>query len=254
MSVRTDRRYDGAWARIVIDRPKANIVSLAVIEAMRAALPAACGPHTRLVTIEGAGEHFSYGAAVDEHLPSTVGRVLEALDDLVRDLLAAPAPTAALVRGRCLGGGFEVALACDLIFAADTAVLGVPEIALGVFPPLASALLPARVGASRAAAAIITGEAQPAAAWQQAGLIARLVTPADLEAEVDAFFRAYLQPRSAASLARAARAARLPIRRAIERALPELERLYLDDLMQTRDAQEGIAAFLDKRTPRWSDA
>jgi cyclohexa-1,5-dienecarbonyl-CoA hydratase len=238
----------------VINRPKANVVSLQVIEDLRAALAAVCGPHTRFVTVEGAGDHFSYGAAVDEHVPATIARVLAALDDLVRDLLSLHAPTAALVRGRCLGGGFEIALACDFILSSDTAVLGVPEVALGVFPPLASALLPARVGASRAAAAVITGEPLAASAWQQAGLISQVVPANDLDAAAGELFRAHLQPRSAIALAAAARASRLAVRRQFEMALPELERQYLQELMPTADAREGIAAFIEKRTPQWSDA
>ena len=254
MSVRTDTRFDGTWGRLIIDWPKANIVSLEVIDRLRAGLAQVCGPHTRLVTIEGAGDHFSYGAAVDEHVPGTIDTVLAALDRLVGDLLAAPAPTAALVRGRCLGGGFEVALACDSILADDTALLGVPEVVLGVFPPLAAALLPVRVGVSRAAVAVLTGEPQPAAVWHRAGLVTRVAPAGRLDDEAEAFFRTHLQPRSAAALARAARASRLMLRAQLATALPELERLYLDDLMQTRDAREGIAAFVEKRTPRWSDA
>jgi len=254
MSVRTATRFDGTLGQLVIERPKANIVSLAVIGDLRGALARVSGPHVRLVTIEGAGDHFSFGAAVDEHVPATIDRVLAALGDLVRDLLALPAPTAAVVRGRCLGGGFEIALACDFLFAADTAVLGVPEVSLGVFPPLAAAILPVRVGASRAADVVITGEPRGVPFWQAAGLVARTAPAADLERAVDDFFRAHLAPRSAVALSAAAAASRLAVRHQIDVALPALERLYLDDLMRTDDATEGIAAFMEKRQPRWSDA
>ena len=254
MNVRIATRFDGTLGQLVIDRPKANIVSLAVIEGLREALSRVSGPHVRLVTIEGAGDHFSYGAAVDEHVPATIDRVLAALGDLVRDLLASSAPTAAVVRGRCLGGGFEIALACDFLFAADTAVLGVPEVSLGVFPPLAAAILPVRVGASRAADAVITGEPRGVSFWQSAGLVARTAPAADLDAAVDDFFRTHLAPRSAVALSAAAAASRFPVRRQIDAVLPQLERLYLDDLMRKDDALEGIAAFMEKRQPRWSDA
>ena len=99
--------------------------------------------------------------------------MLPAFHRLIADLLDAPCPTAAIVRGRCLGGGFEVALACDLVFASHDAKLGVPEVSLGVFPPAAAALLPLRVGASRASRAVLTGEALPADWWEQAGLVCR---------------------------------------------------------------------------------
>jgi cyclohexa-1,5-dienecarbonyl-CoA hydratase len=161
--------------------------------------------------------------------------------------------TAALVRGRCLGGGFEIALACDFIFAEESAVFGLPEVALGVFPPAASALLPPRVGSARATSAIISGESLPAAEWRQAGLVEAVVPDGTLDAEVYGWFAAHLQGKSAVALRYAAAAARHGLRQHVRAVLPELERLYLGDLMQTSDAVEGIAAFLEKRVPRWTD-
>jgi cyclohexa-1,5-dienecarbonyl-CoA hydratase len=163
-----------------------------------------------------------------------------------------PAPTAALVRGRCLGGGFEVALACDLIFAGTTAMLGVPEVSLGVFPPAAAALLPLRVGATRAASAVLTGRTASADTWAAAGLIELTAPPQELEAAVDHWFDANLAPRSAVALGCAALATRATSRRQLDTVLPELETLYLDRLMRSRDAVEGIEAFLEKRPPVWS--
>src|SRR4029077_16041014 len=119
-----------------------------------------------------AGADFSFGASIPEHAPGEIGRVLPEAHALVYALLDLPIVTAALVRGRCLGGGFEIALACDFIFAEESAVFGLPEVALGVFPPAACVLLPARVGAARATASILTGAAMTAAEWRQAGLVA----------------------------------------------------------------------------------
>jgi cyclohexa-1,5-dienecarbonyl-CoA hydratase len=253
--VRTELRHDGAYLRLVLDQPKANILSIATMRELRGALAAVAGsPRVRLVTIEGAGDHFSYGASVEEHRPDTIGRALHELHGLVRDLLACPAPTAAIVRGRCLGGGFEVALACDLIFAAIDAELGVPEIALGVFPPAASALLPLRVGASRAAAAVLTGRARRVDDWAAAGLVEVVSRPEELQSAVDRWFETHLAPRSAAALRCAAQACRLPLAQQLNATLPALERLYLETLMRTRDAGEGIDAFLEKRQPQWADA
>jgi cyclohexa-1,5-dienecarbonyl-CoA hydratase len=153
------------------------------------------------------------------------------------------------VRGRCLGGGFEIALACDFIFAEEGATLGIPELALGVFPPAAAAVLPVRIGASRAAHAVMTAEGLPASWWAGAGLVAE-VAP-DVGAAVDRWMAARLAPRSAAALGLAALATRGPVRAAIDGSLPDLERLYLERLLRTEDAAEGIAAFLEKRPPRW---
>jgi cyclohexa-1,5-dienecarbonyl-CoA hydratase len=253
--VRTEVTHDGARLRLLLDRPKANIVSLEMIGALRRVLADLPGrPALRLLTIEGAGDHFSYGASVEEHAPPLIDRVLSELHGLVRDLLAAPVPTLAVVRGRCLGGGLELVLACDLVFAAEEAVLGVPEIQLGVFPPAAAALLPARIGASRATVAVLQGETFPARWWEAAGLVARVAPGAALEAEVDRWFEQYAAPRSAVALGFAARAARQALRQVAEPALAELERLYLEQLMRTHDAAEGIAAFVAKRAPRWRHA
>ncbi|HXH05141.1 MAG TPA: enoyl-CoA hydratase-related protein, partial [Vicinamibacterales bacterium] len=128
-----------------------------------------------------------------------------------------------------------------------------PEIRLGVFPPFACVLLPARLGLARAAPPILTGDALPAAAWQARGLVEHVVPAGALEAELDAWYRAHLEPLSAAALRHAVRALRADVKAAAARGFPAAERLYLGDLMRTRDAREGIAAFLEKRPPRWHD-
>ena len=205
------------------------------------------------MTIEGEGEDFSFGASIPEHAPGEIDRVLPQMHALIYALLDFPAPTAALARGRCLGGGFELALACDFIFAERTTVFGLPEIALGVFPPAAAALLPARIGTARATSAILTGAPGPAEAWRSAGLLEHVSEPGALAADVDRWFDEHLRGRSAAALRHATAAARLSLRQHVRGVLPELERLYLRDLMGTADAAEGIAAFLEKRPPKWTD-
>lgn len=253
--VRSELRRDGGHLQLVFDEPKGNIISRGLIRQLGHALAEIADlPAVKLVTIEGAGDHFSYGASVEEHRPEIIGEALPEFHALIRELLAVPAPTAAVVRGRCLGGGFELALACDLLFAGTTALLGVPEIALGVFPPAASTLLPLRIGASRAASAILSGEARPADKWVEAGLVELTAPPQELEAAVDHWFDTHLAPRSAAALRCAAFASRYSIRKCVEGVLPELERFYLDTLMSTHDAAEGIAAFLEKRQPVWRHA
>jgi len=249
--VRTDRRDDG-WVRLVIEQPPANVLTMAMCDGLRDALSAAHRePATRFITIEGAGAHFSYGASIDEHLPGKVGEMLPGFHRLIADLLNTPCPTAAIVRGRCLGGGFEVALACDLVFASHDAKLGVPEITLGVFPPAAAALLPLRVGASRASRAVITGDILSADWWEAAGLVAGLASATDLDAYVHHWYVTYIAPRSGVALRHAAVAARAVLRDQALAALGGLEHRYLDELMLTADAAEGCAAFLEKRPPQW---
>jgi cyclohexa-1,5-dienecarbonyl-CoA hydratase len=234
--------------------PKGNIVTEEMLRALGQALDTiAEKPHLKLVTFEGAGADFSFGASIPEHAPAEIGRVLPQAHAVIYALLDLPIVTAALVRGRCLGGGFEIALACDFIFAEESAVFGLPEVALGVFPPAASALLPPRVGTARATSAIIVGKQVPALEWHRAGLVEAVVADGALEASVDLWFETHLKEKSAAALRYATAAARHGLRQHVRAVLPELERLYLHDLMRTGDAVEGIAAFLEKRVPRWTD-
>jgi len=245
---------DRSRAAFTLFHEKGNIVTADMVEALRTALEAiGDNPHLKLITIAGAGRDFSFGASIPEHAPDRIGEILPAMHQLVADLLESRAVTAAVVRGRCLGGGFELALACDFIFAADDAVFGLPEIALGVFPPAGAALLPLRVGAARAIRTVLTGESRAAAEWRDAGLV-EFVVPADtLETEVDRWFATYLAPRSAAALRHAATAARMDLITRVRQTLPELEQLYLNDLMRTEDAAEGIAAFIGRRVPEWKN-
>jgi cyclohexa-1,5-dienecarbonyl-CoA hydratase len=220
---------------------------------MQALDPLAHDPHLKLLTIEGAGADFSFGASIPEHAPGQIERVLPQAHALIYALLDFPAPTAAIVRGRCLGGGFEIALACDFIFAEQSARFGLPEIGLGLFPPTAAVLLPPRIGVARATRAILTGESQPATAMAAAGLVEQVCADGAIGESVEQWFDTHFRGRSAAALRHAAAAARFSLAQHARQVLPELERLYLADLMGTADAAEGIAAFLEKRPPRWTD-
>jgi cyclohexa-1,5-dienecarbonyl-CoA hydratase len=244
----------GAWVRLVLDAPPGNVLSMDMAGELRDAL-AQVGPEQgiKLVTLEGAGSHFSYGASVPEHLPPAVKDMLPTFHALIRALLEVPAPTAAIVRGRCLGGGFELALACDLVFAADTALLGVPEVTLGVFPPAAAALLPARIGSARAARAVIGGDALSASWWAEAGLVTRVSPPDRLDDDVREWFAQHVAPRSAVALSHASRAVRESLRVSALPVLAALEQQYLKALIFTHDGVEGCKAFVEKRPPQWKD-
>jgi cyclohexa-1,5-dienecarbonyl-CoA hydratase len=253
--LRVCARHQGQHVRLVIDRPKGNVITAAVVAALRASLadlPKA--GVVKLVTLEGAGDHFSVGTSVEERLPGAIEGILPEFHNLVRDLLAVPAPTAAVVRGRCLGGGFELALACDWIFASQDATLGAPETGLGVFPPAAMALLPPKVGPVRAAEAIVGGGAWSAARWAEFGLVTLVAPAAELEMAVDRWFEARLAPKSAATLRQTARGARAALRAVAEPRLAELEEQYLTELMGTHDAVEGLRAFVERRAPKWRHA
>jgi len=242
--------------RLVLDAPHGNALTDAMVTDLREALASVPRrrPPVKLVTLEAEGADFCFGSSLPEHTPERMPDVLPRFHALVRDLLAVPAVTVAAIPGRCLGGGFEIALACDVIIAADDAVFGLPEIAVGAFPPVGSILLPLKIGAARAAAPMLTGTPRPVGDWRQAGLVEQVVPPGELTAAVDRWFAWTIARHSAAALARAAIASRLVARRAVDELLPVAERLYLNDLLATADAAEGVAAFLEKRPPRWKDS
>lgn len=242
------------WHRLVLDAPPTNVITRAMIAELRGHLDAlAADSGTKLLTIEGAGGHFSYGASVPEHLPPAVSVMLPEFHKLIRELLAFPAPTLAMVRGRCLGGGFELALACDGIFAAEGAQLGVPEVTLGVFPPAAAALLPLRLGVSRAARAVLTGEVRSATAWYVDGLVLDVVEGERLLGAVEEWTLAHIAPRSTVALRHAATASRTVLRTVALPALAILEEQYMTALLATHDAIEGCEAFVEKRMPVWTN-
>jgi cyclohexa-1,5-dienecarbonyl-CoA hydratase len=252
VSVRTIDERGGAWLRIVLDEPRGNLLSLAMVHAIAAALDRSATGR-KWITFEGAGGEFSYGAKIQEHVPGPMEQVLPQTHALLRRMLGLPAPTAALVEGRCLGGGFELALACDTIVAAEDATLGLPELHLGAFPPAGAALLPLRAGASRAAAAMLTAEPLAATVWRDAGLVHVVAPRGEVIDAAGRWFDRHLAPKSRVALSAAAQASRLTLRAVAEPALAAAERLYLDRVLGSRDAAEGVHAFLEKRPPRWTD-
>ncbi len=206
------------------------------------------------LTLEGSGGEFSYGARIQEHTPELMATVLPETHRVIRRLLSFPACTAALVEGRCLGGGFELALGCDDIIATEAATFGLPEIRLAAFPPAAAALLPLRVGASRATRSIVTGQTQGARYWHDAGLLSMVASQASLLEAAASWFDAHLAPHSVIALSHAVMAARLTLRAQAEPALEQAERDYLDGLLKTEDAVEGVRAWLEKRSPTWKNS
>ncbi|MBM4321184.1 MAG: hypothetical protein FJ125_14845, partial [Deltaproteobacteria bacterium] len=162
-------------------------------------------------------------------------------------------PTAALVRGQCLGGGMELAIFCNFLFAESTAVFGQPEIKLGVLPPPASVILPLKVGQANADLLTLTGATITAERAYQLGLVTHLVPEGeDGWAQLSGWAAGAIVPLSGASLRRAGAAVRGRFDEELRGRLKQVERLYLDDLMATHDANEGIASFLEKRKPCWT--
>jgi cyclohexa-1,5-dienecarbonyl-CoA hydratase len=250
-----DRGVDGT-VLLTLAKPPGNILDIELCRRLREVIrEAAEDGAAKLLVLSSQGKHFSFGASVEEHLPEDAPAMLAQMSALVAELYAHPYPTVAAVRGQCLGGGLEVALACDLIFVEESAVLAAPEIRLGVFAPAATVLLQSSVPRCVAAEVLLTGRNVSAAEAERWGLVNRVVADGGLDEALAELTHARFAPRSAASLRqataayRAACATRRPERIAAE--LAGIERRYLEELLPTHDGVEGIQAFLDRRDPVW---
>ncbi|MCB9896161.1 MAG: enoyl-CoA hydratase/isomerase family protein [Planctomycetes bacterium] len=253
--VTQQRAHDGKLLRLTIDQPKGNIFSGAVMRELTAIIRAAQSNRAlRAITLEAEGKHFSFGASVEEHTAARVAEMLPVLRGLVLAISGSEIPVAALVQGMCLGGAFEVVLACHFVFASTDARMGVPEIRLGVFPPVAAVLLPRRLGQAVTDSMILTGEEWSGERLHGMGLTHQVYPADSLRPGFEQWFEATLGKFSGASLRQAVKAARAAMLVGLGPELEAREQQYVSELMKLEDANEGIAAFLERRTPQWRDA
>ena len=244
--------HDGQLLDLVIESPKGNILDGATMDEIASAVrDAGARNETKAIRIAGAGDHFSFGASVEEHAPEQAAAMLGRFHSLFRTIDEAAIPTMAVVRGRCLGGGLELAGWCSFIFASPDALFAQPEVRLAVIPPIASILFPWRLGGGAAVDLCVSGRTWTATEAKARGLVGELHD--DPRAASEAFFAEHLAPRSAIALRYAERAARHALSKALREELPRIERMYLVDLMETHDAPEGIAAFMERRKPAWEN-
>lgn len=249
------RSQDGRLLRLVVDQPKGNIFSGAVMSELTAGINAAQSePSLCAIALEAEGKHFSFGASVEEHTPERVADMLPVLRGLVLAIATSEVPVAALVQGMCLGGAFEVVLACHFIFAATDARMGVPEIRLGVFPPVAAVLLPRKLGQAVADSLVLSGEEWSGERLHAVGLTHQVFPADSLRPGFEQWFDKTLNGFSAASLRQAVKAARRPFVQRLAEELEVGERQYIAELMKLDDANEGISAFIERRTPQWRNA
>lgn len=244
---------DGSVATITLYRPPVNALDRTGILGLEERIrETARRREVKLIAIAGRGGDFCVGLDVRELASAAAEDTVRAYHSLVRLLLTLEVPTVALVQGRALAAGAELALACDFVFAETTATFGFPEIRFGLFPAVASVVLERRLGRSKAADLILCGAAIGAEAAERRWLINALVNPGDLINALETI-RERLEPFSASSLRLAKRAMALGVSGDLLSALSAVERFYLRDLLATDDAREGLAAFLEKRGPAWKN-
>jgi len=238
-------------ARLTLNRPEHNLLNEAMLRELAEGIVFA-GEHddVKLIVIDSACKVFSGGVDIGEYTTQRVYQMLDAFHSIFRSLEQLAKPTLAVVDGAALGGGCELVAACDIVIASERARFGQPEIKIGAFPPVSAVVLPWVIGEKRARELILTGEVIDAADALRLGLCNHVVQSTALEQKLTEILTK-LRENSGTALEFARRALDLGRGRSIDKALKELEDIYLLELMKSPDATEGVQAFLEKRKPTW---
>ncbi len=238
--------------RLVLARPPLNILNIEMMQEINQVLAGIrSDPEIKVLVITAEGRSFSGGVSIEEHLGASANEMLAVFHRIFRQLHSLPCATIAGVQGAAFGGGAELAAFCDVVVAGEDAKIGQPEIKVGVFPPIAALHYPKRMGQARTLQMLLSGEVLTAREAERIGLVDRVVPQDQLEASINENVKKFTD-KSGAVLALTRRAV-LGSAEAFERALDELETLYINQLMQSHDATEGLRAFLEKRQPVWSN-
>jgi cyclohexa-1,5-dienecarbonyl-CoA hydratase len=246
------KREEGV-AKIILNRPPLNIMNIAMMKEINTILEKLQGDaESKVLVITGRGRAFSAGVDVAEHTVDKVEEMIGEFHRIFHLLGKLPIPTLAVINGMALGGGCELAIACDIIIASEDAKIGQPEIKVGVFPPVAAVLLPRLIGRPRAMELLLTGEHIGAKEAAEIGLINKAVPPDELEDATEDFIQK-LNSLSGIVIRLTKKATYQGLGLRFEDALANAEEIYLNELMKTYDANEGLSAFLEKRKPVWKN-
>ncbi len=239
-------------ARIILRNPPLNVIDIPMMRELQQGLAEIeSRSDISIVVFEGDSRAFSAGVDVKAHVPEQVHEMLTSFHSVIRAIVDSRKVTIAAVQGACLGGGAELASVCDMVYTARNATWGFPEIKLGCYPPVAAVALPALVGQKRATELILTGRQISGDEAVAIGLANRSAHTDELAAVVDETL-SQLQAMSPAALALAKKSIYAWDAIHFDKGLARAERIYLEELIATEDTREGIAAFLEKRSPKWS--
>jgi cyclohexa-1,5-dienecarbonyl-CoA hydratase len=239
-------------AQITLINPPLNVIDIQMTQELQQTL-AEIESRADISTIlfQGNARAFSAGVDIKAHLPAQIHEMLTSFHTVIRAIVASHKVTIAAVRGACLGGGAELAAVCDMVYTARDASWGFPEIKLGCYPPVAAVVLATLIGQKHAAELILTGRQFSGDEAAAMGLATRSVAPEDLESVVERTL-SELRHLSPVALAHAKKAIYAWDAIHFDKGLARAEKLYLEELISTADAREGIIAFLDKRPPKWT--
>jgi cyclohexa-1,5-dienecarbonyl-CoA hydratase len=243
----------GGVGSITLNRPPVNILNIEMMEEINRALRYFRDEKgLKVLVFRAEGKAFSAGVDVGEHLGDTVKKMIETFHGMFRLMDELQAPSVAIVNGSALGGGCELALYCDMVLATERSTFGQPEVIVGVFPPIAALIFPRIIGRKKAMELILSGKTVGARDALEMGLINRVVSEDSMEEEVKQFV-GDIARHSAVVLRLTKKATIEGLCDDAEGGLRRIERIYLDELMRTEDATEGLKSFLEKRKPVWKD-
>lgn len=253
--LRCEKLFDSQVWKLVLNDPKGNVIDSIMLNSFQQVFAEAeKDKHCKLFILQGEGKHFSFGVSVEEHTADKAAAMLASFSQFFLKLTDLAIPVVSLISGQCLGGGLEIAMFAHFIFADESAKMGQPEINLGVIAPPASAMLPAKLGQSRADDLLVTGRIIGAQEAKQMGLVNEVYPDqTTMEQKTMAWIQEHILPKSAHSLRVAAKVARWRFNQRIREDLRQYESIYASELIESHDGNEGITAFLEKRKPAWKD-
>ena len=240
-------------ATLTLNRAPLNVFNIEMMEEINKYLEGLKKEKSlKLLVIQAMGKAFSAGVDVGEHLGDLVYKMIEVFHRMFHLMDELKVPSIAVVNGSALGGGCEMALYCDMVIATEKAKFGQPEIQVGVFPPIAALIFPRMIGRKKAMELILSGETISAQEALNMGLINKVIPEASLAEEVNGFVEKF-KKLSGVVLRLAKEATLAGLNDDTDKGLKVIEKIYLDRLMKTNDAIEGLKAFLEKRKPIWED-
>jgi cyclohexa-1,5-dienecarbonyl-CoA hydratase len=246
-------RLDKGVARITLNRPEHNLLNEAMLREIADGIVFA-GEHddVKLIVLDSACKVFSGGVDIGEYTAERVYQMLDAFHAAFSGMLEVSKPVVCVVNGPAIGGGAELAAFGDIVIATPKARFAQPEITIGVFPPLASTILPFLVGPKRALEIILTGEAVTAERAQQLGLVTQLVPEAKLDQTVNELV-SRIAGHSGPVLAMAKKAILGGMGLSLRDGLKKSMNIFLNELYKLEDSQEGLRALVEKRKPNWKN-
>lgn len=248
-----ETEFKDGVAYLTLNRPPLNWLNIEMMEEINAYLQGLINEKTlKLLVVRALGKAFSVGVEVADHLGDLAPKMIETFHRMFRLMEAVKVPSLAVVQGAALGGGCELALYCDMVIATERAKFGQPEIQVGVFPPIAALILPRMIGRKKAMELMLAGDSISAQEALTLGLVNKVVPEASLTEEVEAFVGKFSKL-SGVVLRLTKEAALSGLNDDLDQGLRNIEKIYLQKLMKTCDAMEGLRAFLEKRKPKWKD-